>query len=270
MTSQIYDAKVAYKVFEQILSTEITLLQRDLLLLAPELCMKIADATVRKRIARTDVQAVLENIPEAAPARSSEAHMMASFSKAIHELPANATIIKDLYEVLLRQWLSGKDSGEPVKVATESNVLRAILPTIADQEQVEAILDPGCQIVTMSEEVCMALSIMYDPNTCLNRVSANGGVDQSLHLVKNVPFKIGEITVYLQVHILRQLAYDILLGKPFDVLMESVVVNYRDENQTITILDPNTGKKATVPTVKRSSYRFSEKCKQRDAKVQDF
>jgi hypothetical protein len=269
-TSQIYDAKVAHKVFEQILSTGITLSQRDLLSLTPELCTKIANATVHKHIARTDVQAVLENIPEAAPVCSSEAHMPASFSKAIHELPANATIIKDLYKALLRQRLSGEDSGEPVKVVTESNALRAILLTIADQEQVEAILDPGCQIVAMSEEVCMALSIMYDPNVHLNMVSANGSVDQSLSLAKNIPFKIGKITIYLQVHILRQPAYNILLGRPFDILMESVMVNYRDENQTITILDPNTGKKATVPTVKHGSYRFSEKHKQRNAKAQDF
>jgi hypothetical protein len=43
-------------------------------------------------------------------------------------------------------------------------------------------------------------------------VSVKGGVDQSLGLAKNIPFKIGEITVYLQVHVLRQPAYDILLG----------------------------------------------------------
>jgi hypothetical protein len=269
-TSQIYDAKVVHKVFEQILSTGITLSQWDLLLLMPELCVKIADATVRKHIARTDTQAVLENIPEAAPLHSSEAHMLASFSKAIQELPTNATIIKDPYKALLCQQLGSDSGNEPVKVAMESNALRAILPTIADQEQVEAILDPGCQIFAMSEEVCITLGIVYDPNVCLNMVSANRGIDQSLGLAKNVPFKIGEIMVYLQVHVLRQPAYDILLGRPFDVLMESVVVNYSNKNQTITILGPNTRHKVTIPTVKHGSYRFSEKCKQHAAKAADF
>jgi hypothetical protein len=196
--------------------------------------------------------------------------MPASFSKAIRELPANATIIKDPYEALLHQRLGGNGGDKPVKVAMESNALRAILPTIADQEQVEAILDPGCQIVAMSEEVCIALGIAYDPNVRLNMVSANRGVDQSLGLAKNVPFKISEITVYLQVHVLRQPAYDILLGRPFDVLMESVVVNYSNENQTITILNLNTRHKATVLTVKCGSYQFSEKCKQHAVKAADF
>jgi hypothetical protein len=196
--------------------------------------------------------------------------MPAAFSKAIRELPADATIIQDPYEALLRARQGVKCSDETFKVATKSNVLRAILPTVADQEQVEAILNPGCQIVAMSEEVCIALCVPYDPNVRLNMVLANGGIDQSLGLAKNVPFKIGNITVYLQVHILRQPAYNILLGRPFDVLTESVVRNYKDENQTITILDPNTGKRTTVPTIRRGSYRFAEKHKQHSAQSPDF
>jgi hypothetical protein len=99
--SQIYNAKVAYKVFEQILSTGITLSQQDLLLLVPKLHMKITDMMFCKCITRMDAQAVLENIPEAAPPYSSEAHMPASFSKTICKLPTNVTIIKDHYKALL-------------------------------------------------------------------------------------------------------------------------------------------------------------------------
>lgn len=258
-SSLIYDARVAQKVFEKILDSNITITQRELLSLAPELRTKVADATVRRRITKID-----DETP-GAKRRRTEAHMPAAFVKAVHEPPADATIIKDPYEAFLRSRLTTSGSDEDIKVAMESNSLRAILPTVAEQEQVEAILDPGCQIVAMSEEVCIALGIAYDPNVRLNMISANGGIDQSLGLAKNVPFKIGEIIVYLQVHILRSPAYDILLGRPFDVLTESVVCNYSDENQTITILDPNTGKKATVPTVKRGSYRFAEKRKKRTA-----
>ena len=257
-SSLIYDSKVAQKVFEQILDTGITLTQRELLSLAPELRTKVADATVRRRLTRTD-----DAPTPGQKQQRAEAHMPAAFVKAAREPPADATIIKDPYEAFLRSKLSSASSADDVKVAMESNSLRAILPTVADQEQVEAILDPGCQIVAMSEEVCIALGVAYDPNVRLNMISANGGVDQSLGLAKNVPFQIGDITLYLQVHVLRQPAYDILLGRPFDVLTESVVCNYSNENQTITILDPNSGKKATVPTVKCGSYRFSEKLKRR-------
>ena len=152
------------------------------------------------------------------------------------------------------------DSQEEVEVAAESNALRAILPLVDGKERVEAILDPRCQVVAMSEEVCNALVLPYDPDVRLNMVSTNGGVDQSLGVAWNVAFLVGDITVYLQVHILRSPAYDILLGQPFDILTQSVVRNFQNEHQTITIKDPNTGRSATVPTVERGSHRFAEKC----------
>jgi hypothetical protein len=77
--------------------------------------------------------------------------------------------------------------------------------------------------------------------------SANGKVDQSLGLSRNVPCKINTITLYLQIHIIRSPAYDILLGRPFDVLTESTVKNFPNEDQTITIVDPNTKHNITIP-----------------------
>ena len=40
-----------------------------------------------------------------------------------------------------------------------------------------------------------------------------------------------------------------------DVLTESVVRNFANEDQTITIFDPNTGQQATVPTSPRGRPR---------------
>jgi hypothetical protein len=110
----------------------------------------------------------------------------------------------------------------------------------------------------MSEEVCHELSLVYDPTIKLNMQSANGTVDQSLGLARNVPFLIGGLTFYMQVHIIRAPAYDILLGRPFDVLTQSVIQNFSNEEQTITITDPNTGRTATVPTSPRQPPRFRQ------------
>jgi hypothetical protein len=56
-------------------------------------------------------------------------------------------------------------------------------------------------------------------------------------------------------HVIREAAYDVLLGRPFDVLTESVVRNYEDEHQTITIRDPNSGKIVTIPTLPKLGGR---------------
>jgi len=85
--------------------------------------------------------------------------------------------------------------------------------------------------------------------------SASGDIDKMLGLARNVPFLVGEVTVYLQVHVVREPAYDILLGRPFDVLTRSVVKNFVNEDQTLTIHDPNTGKNATILTFARGSNR---------------
>ena len=107
----------------------------------------------------------------------------------------------------------------------------------------------------MSEDVCMDLALIYDPSIILNMQSANGEVDKSLGLARNVPMRIGNITLYVQIHIIRSPAYDILLGRPFNILTESVVRNFANEDQTITIFDPNSGSRATVPTTPRGRPR---------------
>ena len=78
--------------------------------------------------------------------------------------------------------------------------------------------------------------------------SANREVDETLGLAWNVPILVGDITLYVQFHIVRNLAYGVLLGQPFNILVESIVRNYSNEDQTITIHDPNSGRIATIPT----------------------
>ena len=81
--------------------------------------------------------------------------------------------------------------------------------------------------------------------------SANRQVQKTLGLARNVPFLFREITVYLQVHIIQEPAYKVLLGWPFDVLTKSEVKNSKDGVQLVTITDPNMGNKVTLPTYTR-------------------
>jgi hypothetical protein len=53
-----------------------------------------------------------------------------------------------------------------------------------NREEVEGIIDPGSQIIAMSEAVCHDIGLAYDPSIKLNMQSANSEVDQSLGLCK--------------------------------------------------------------------------------------
>ena len=108
-------------------------------------------------------------------------------------------------------------------VAKDSHALRSVLLLIDNKEEVDSIVDPSSQIVAMSEEVCHQLALAYDPDIKLNMQSANSSINQFLGLARNVPCKLGPIMLYLQIHVIRNLAYNILLGRPFDVLTESTV-----------------------------------------------
>jgi hypothetical protein len=141
-------------------------------------------------------------------------------------------------------------------VAKKSHVLRSVKAVVDNKECIECVINPGSQIVSMSEAVCHTLGLAYDPTIILNMQSTNGEVDPSLGLARNVPFQIGELTLYLQVHVIRQAAYNILLGQPFDVLMVSVVRNFHNEDQTLMLYCLNSGFMTTILTFARGKPHF--------------
>ena len=128
---------------------------------------------------------------------------------------------------------------EGLIVAKESHVLHSIIPIIDSCLPIKCILDSGCQIIGMSHAIWMMLKSQLNPKHTVSMQSTNGTVDRSLGIIKNLAFHFRMIELQLQVHIIKDSAYDILLGCPFDVLPESSIKNYRNEDQTITIMDPN-------------------------------
>ena len=139
--------------------------------------------------------------------------MMKTLTPALSnaEPPPGAIIIEDPYEVYL--CTAPEDRGSNcLTVAKESSTLRTILPLINHNQFVESVLDPGSQVIAMSEAACHALALIYDPRIRLHMQSENHEVDETLGLTRNVPIHVGDITLYIQFHIVWNPAYDILLG----------------------------------------------------------
>ena len=152
------------------------------------------------------------------------------------------------------QYLNALGPGEKPKavvVAAESHALRTVYPLINGVGEVESLLDPGSQIVSMSREVATALQVTWDPDIVVHMESANKALEKTLGLAKNVPFVFGPITVYLQVHVIEKVAYKVLLGRPFDTITESEVKNSKDGSQSLTLTDLNTGERCVMHTHER-------------------
>ena len=149
------------------------------------------------------------------------------------------------------------DCHEGLIVAKESHVLWSIVPIIDGCLPIECILNSGCQIVGMSRAVWMTLKSQLNPKHTVSMQSANGMVNCSLGIIENLVFRFGTIELQLQFHVIEDPTYDILLGRPFDILTESSIKNYCKEDQTIIITDPNNPScVATMQTHPRGPSRF--------------
>ncbi|KZT66696.1 hypothetical protein DAEQUDRAFT_746458 [Daedalea quercina L-15889] len=237
----VVQAQLAESVFKRSMSTPtVPLTIEELLSISPELRNRYRKAVTPRRVTHdsnttSTNMAAFEELPTHDPALV-DCHD--------NELDPEATIIPDSYETYLRVLPRGAIPSE-LTVAAESHALRTIDLTIDRKEKVACILDPGSQVICMSEALCYHLGLSFDPTIILSMQSTNGGVDRSLGLVRNVPCQVGPITLYLQIHVIKRASYDILLGRPFDVITESLVKNFADENQTITLLCLNTSEQIT-------------------------
>ena len=87
--------------------------------------------------------------------------------------------------------------------------------------------------------------------------SVNGEVEEMYGLVRNIPFTMRDIMLFFQVHVIWSPVYDILLGRPFDILTESGIKNFKNEDQIITITNLNTSCILTVPTNQRGQPKYA-------------
>ena len=165
-------------------------------------------------------------------------------------MPKGALVVSDLVVQYLEELVEG-EVPKKIVVAMESSSLRVLHPIINGNGMEEALLDRGSQIVSIAKDVTVRLKVPWNPEIVIHMQSTNRQLEKMLGLAQNVPFLFGDITVYLQVHIINNPAYKVLLGRPFNAVCESEVKNYRDGDQLITITDPNTGQRCTLLTYMR-------------------
>ena len=261
----IQDPKIIDDVYKRAMKApSVTVSHEELLSLSPDLRQRHRDQVTPKRVVTNSMEVVSTNFAGIMPFAQYELDIAEPDDKHLSATPPASSAAPQPQPIILQdpieQYINNLRPGETedpdiLKVAKESHALRSIDLLIDNQEYIEAILDPGSQIIAMSEAVCHHLGLQYDPRIRLHMQSANGEVDESLGLARNVSAHIGNIVVYIQVHVIRSPAYDILLGRPFDVLTCSIVRNFPNEAQTITISDPNTGLVSTIPTKPRGRPR---------------
>jgi hypothetical protein len=241
------------EMMERLLGGSITFTTEEILRMAPELREELKKIISKKRVATEEikeVKCVEEQIYE-----EEEVEYLSNFNQATVQvltqawgkMPKGALVVSDPVVQYLEELAEG-EVPKKIVVATESSALRALHPLINGNGTEEALLDGGSQIVSMAKDVAVRLKVPWNPEIVIHMQSANRQLEKTLGLARNVPFLFGEITVYLQVHIINNPAYKVLLGRPFDAVCESEIKNCKDGDQLITITDPNSNQRCTLPT----------------------
>jgi hypothetical protein len=93
---------------------------------------------------------------------------MVSTPTLIEQVPDDketSITVPDVYETYINSLAPG-ERPIPLNVAQESHALQSIMMVVDNREEVEGIIDPGSQIIAMSEAVCNDIGLVYDPSIC--------------------------------------------------------------------------------------------------------
>ena len=245
-------------------ASSIVMTPMELLSLSPALCKRVHRATANKRVAFEQPAPSVPQAPvavnrvavddsdddDALPYLTREEAEAYYHSYQPAPVPSFAPQPAKSYQ--LRELPPEDAYTDDVVVGAATQKLRAIAAWVNDQAMVECILDPGSQIVAISATKCYELGIPYDHTATIPMQSANGAVDRTLGLARNVLFELrGGIVLQLQMHVVDTSSYDILLGRPFDVLVSCIAKNDPSGRQEIVVTCPNTGRSLTLPTYAR-------------------
>jgi hypothetical protein len=182
--SAIRDPAIAEKVYNRALDTPLTITYHELLSLSPEVRSQVRDAVSSKRISKEEAakgvllkeEALTEEelsylFPDeevvSVDDEPDPESVMAFFAETLKQLhlPSDTIVTEDPIDRYYRTLPAGEvPNFDCLIVAKESSALRSIVPLVDNQLKVESILDPGCQIIAMSEDCCHALALPYDPS----------------------------------------------------------------------------------------------------------
>lgn len=224
----IEDPGIAKAVVDRALDSQVCISQRELLAMSSDARRHMKDLTTSKKISH----------------EVANANTVQNFHFHSPETPTRCC--PDCQEDI------------PLVIGRDSVPLRAVYPVINDKYVFENVLDQGCMIVSMGGSVWAKLGYGLE-NKRMRMQSANNTKNDTLGCISNVKFSFGNVHLYLQVQVVDDAPYEILLGRPFFALAEALTKDYPNGEQLLTITDPNSKAVVTLPTIEHSIKNRKER-----------
>ena len=214
-------------IVHRVLDSKVNLSARELLAVAPDLRKHVREIVTSKKISANTVEV-----------NEVDAYLAGCFDA---EPPS---VFLDLVKY---------DSSS--SAAASSLPLRVIHPTFGPGVEPECILDGGAQVVVMRKDVWSRLQAPIVASRAMPMESANASTTMTLGLIEDHPVQLGPITIYLQIQVVEEAPFEVLLGRPFFDVISCSEVSSAGGKHEIRVKDPKTGKLyvfATQPRIRKS------------------
>ena len=209
----IEDPALIKKIAQQTLDTSITISTRELLSVAPDIRRHIKDQLITKRVATTATTAFVETAEE----EEDTTVMMANLTS------------------------------DRLIVAKHTEELRVIDVEIHGLKLI-ATVDDGSQIISIRQDIWEKIGLPIRSDKIMVMESANKTKDETMGLLQDLKINIGGYDFYLQVQVVKDAPYEMLLGRPFFTLTQATHKHFDNGESRLTLFDPNTGDRITFPT----------------------
>ena len=214
-------------IVDRALDAPVTMTARELLAAAPEVRRQVKDLVASKRVAA--------NMVEAAEVDDIDYDVASIFEAQAMPMPVDFS-----------RYVSSS-------YAVPSLPLRVIYPTFAPGVEPECILDGGAQMVIIRRDVWERIGAPITADKAIKLEAANASTAFTLGMVENHPVRFGPVTVHLQMQVVEDAPFEVLLGRPFFDVVNGTETSVKGGKHTLQVHDPTDGKPYRFATDPRPS-----------------
>ena len=145
------------------------------------------------------------------------------------------------FETQPESWVVDLSRYEAPSTAHASLPLQVIYPLFGHGVTPECILDGGAQVVIMCRDVWAKLNFPITANKSMRMESANSSTYQTLGMLENIPITLRSVTVKLQIQVVDDAPFEVLLGHPFFDILSASEQSKPGGHHSLKIRDPSDG-----------------------------
>jgi len=212
----------ATDIADRALDAQITISARELLATSPDVRRHVKDVITSKKVSANSVE-----IDEV------DTFLTSCFNFDDDELENDSEPVST-YLDLAKYDLSRA-------TAAASLPLRVIYPSFGDGIEPECILDGGAQVIVMRRDIWEQLHVPIVASKAMPMESANASTSMTLGLIENHPVQLGPITFYLQIQVVENAPFEVLLGRPFFDVANCEEISRSGGSHQIRVQDPMDG-----------------------------